>query len=107
LPRQNSLAKNFPGAGNVEQLFNKLFNRGADHKKPSASCADRQRASSSSKWGGASRLLKDMGDTVIAVAISRDEQTFACGGANKKVGVFSCFSGDEECMLQTNAGATT
>ena len=32
------------------------------------------------------------------------EQMFACGGANKRVGVFSSFSGDEICMLPTNAG---
>ena len=55
-------------------------------------------------WDGASKIIQPMGDTVIAVAISRDERHFACGGADKKIAIYTCHTGQEHCTFATKAG---
>lgn len=43
--------------------------------------------------GGAAKLVRDCGDTVISVAISDDMSLFAAGGTNRQINVFSSDSG--------------
>jgi len=44
-------------------------------------------------WTGATKLVANLGDTVIAVAISADDLIFAAGGVNKVLNVYSTANG--------------
>ena len=44
-------------------------------------------------WSGATKLIRDLGDTVTSVAISEDDMYFAAGGTNKMANVYSTANG--------------
>ena len=50
------------------------------------------------------QLVRQLGDTVITVAVSLDESIFAAGAANKRVTVVSTSSGEELAQFTCAAG---
>ena len=62
--------------------------------KQSRRRSTRHAASPPGAWAGAAKLERDVGDTVIAIAVSRDDRHFAVGATNKKAVVYSTSNGD-------------
>ena len=56
-----------------------------------------------SLWSGATKLVCELGETVISVAISDDEKLFVGGGNNKQARVFSTDNGEPVATFEAKA----
>ena len=52
-------------------------------------------------WSGATKIVRDLGDTVISVAISDDAKFFAAGGTNKCANIYAADNGALVATFQT------
>ena len=77
-----------PPKANTGRLSNWLMKRNTTSKPQHTSVENARRT-----WTGATKLVRDLGDTVITVAISADDMFFAAGGTNKLANVYSTSNG--------------
>jgi len=88
-----------PGRKSIMRIGQWLAGQNAPKRKTFTSAEQVRRL-----WTGATKLIRDIGDTVISVAISGDDMFFAAGGTNKQAIVYSTSDGSTVASFTLAAG---